>query len=81
VACLRIAQVSRNPAGTYVLSPTFIPPLLDIVAIDHLMMMARRQVEVLTAKNASLSLTRKQRGRDVADFTTTEVATSGCCIP
>jgi type VI secretion system protein ImpJ len=72
--CLRIAQVSRNPAGTYVLSPTFIPPLLDIVASDYLMMMARRQVEVLTAKNASLSLTRKQRGRDVADFTTTEVA-------
>jgi type VI secretion system protein ImpJ len=71
---MRIAQISRNPAGTYVLSPKFIPPLLDIVASDYLMMLARRQVEVLTAKSASLALPRKQRGRDVADFTTTEVA-------
>lgn len=71
---MRIAQVSRSPAGTYILSPKFIPPLLDIVASDYLMMLARRQVEVLTAKSTSLALPRKQRGRDVADFTTTEVA-------
>ncbi|MBZ5653758.1 MAG: type VI secretion system baseplate subunit TssK [Acidobacteriia bacterium] len=71
---IRIAQIGRSPAGTYVLSPKFIPPLLDIVASDYLMMLARRQVEVLTAKSASLTLPRKQRGRDVADFTTTEVA-------
>jgi type VI secretion system protein ImpJ len=71
---MRIAQITRSPAGTYVLSPKFIPPLLDIVASDYLMMLARRQVEVLTAKSASLALPRKQRGRDVADFTTTEVA-------
>ena len=71
---MRIAQISRSPAGTYVLSSKFIPPLLDIVASDYLMMLARRQVEVLTAKSTSLALPRKQRGRDVADFTTTEVA-------
>lgn len=71
---MRIAQICRNPAGKYVLSPRFIPPLLDIVASDYLMMLARRQVEVLTAKSTSLALPRKQRGRDIADFTTTEVA-------
>lgn len=71
---MKIAQISRSPAGTYVLSPKFIPPLLNIVASDYLMMLARRQVEVLTAKSTSLGLPRKQRGRDVADFTTTEVA-------
>lgn len=71
---MRIAQISRSPAGAYVLSPKFIPSLLDIGASDYLMMLARRQVEVLTAKSASLTLPRKQRGRDVADFTTTEVA-------
>ena len=71
---MKIAQISRNPAGTYVLSPKFIPPLLNIVASDYLMMLVRRQVEVLTAKSTSLGLPRKQRGRDVADFTTTEVA-------
>src|SRR5215471_3953398 len=65
---MKIAQISRSPAGTYVLSPKFIPPLLNIVASDYLMMLARRQVEVLTAKSTSLGLPRKQRGRDVADF-------------
>jgi type VI secretion system protein ImpJ len=72
--CMRVAQIGRNPAGIYVLSPKFIPPLLDIVASEYLMMLVRRQVEVLTAKSTSLGLPRKQRGRDVADFTTTEVA-------
>jgi type VI secretion system protein ImpJ len=72
--CMRIAQISRNPAGAYILSPKFIPPLLDIVASDYLMMLARRQVEVLTAKSSSLALPRRAKGRDVADFTTTEVA-------
>jgi type VI secretion system protein ImpJ len=71
---MRIAQIGRSPAGTYVLSSKFIPPLLDLVASDYLMMLARRQVEVLTAKSASLAIPRKQRGRDLADFTTTEVA-------
>ncbi|MBO0912244.1 MAG: type VI secretion system baseplate subunit TssK [Acidobacteria bacterium] len=73
-SAMRIAQVTRTPAGTYALSPKFIPPLLNIAASEYLMMLARRQVEVLTAKSASLSLPRRQRGRDVADFTTTEVA-------
>ena len=71
---MRIAQISRSAVGTYILSPMFVPPLLDIVASDYLMMLTRRQVEVLTSKSASLSLARRQRGRDVADFTTTEVA-------
>jgi type VI secretion system protein ImpJ len=71
---MRIAQISRNPAGAYILSPKFIPPLLNIVASDYLMMLARRQVEVLTAKSASLALPRRAKGRDVVDFTTTEVA-------
>lgn len=72
--CMRISQISRNPAGTYVPSPKFIPPILDISASDYLMMLARRQVELLTAKSSSLAIPRRQKGRDVADFTTAEVA-------
>jgi len=71
---MRIAQISRSPAGTYVLNAKFIPPLLDILASEYLMMLVRRQVEVLSAKSTALSIPRRQRGRDVADFTTTEVA-------
>jgi type VI secretion system protein ImpJ len=71
---MRIAQIGRSPAGAYILNPKFIAPLLDIVASDYLMMLARRQVEVLTAKSSSLGLPRREKGRDVADFTTAEVA-------
>ena len=71
---IRIAQISRTAAGTYILSPKFIPPLLDIVSSDYLMMLVRRQVEVLTAKSASLAIPRRQKGREVVDFTTSEVA-------
>ncbi|HTT22320.1 MAG TPA: type VI secretion system baseplate subunit TssK [Candidatus Sulfotelmatobacter sp.] len=71
---MRIAQIGRNSTGAYVLAAGFIPPLLDISASDYLMTLARRQVEVLTAKSSSLGLNRRQKGRDVADFTTAEVA-------
>src|SRR5205823_6857190 len=62
-------------------------PLLDIAASDYLMMLVRRQVEVLSAKSASLGVPRRQKGRDVADFTTSEVAnfwllhTVNTCLP
>lgn len=84
---LRIAQVSRSPAGTFILNPEFIPPLLDIVASEGLMQLARRQVELLTAKSAALSAPRRQQGRDLADFTTGEIAsfwllhTVNSCLP
>jgi type VI secretion system protein ImpJ len=71
---LRIAQVARNQAGGYILNPRFVPPLVDIIASDYIMILARRQIEVLTAKSSSLALARRQKGRDLADFTTSEVA-------
>jgi type VI secretion system protein ImpJ len=71
---MRIAQIARNSKGEYILSPKFIPPLLDIAASDYLMMLARRQIEVLTAKSSSLAVPRRAKGRDLADFTTSEVA-------
>jgi len=72
---MRIAQVTRKQSGIgYVLSPKFIPPLLEISASEYLMNLIRRQIEVLGAKSTSLALPRRQRGRDLADFTTSEVA-------
>jgi type VI secretion system protein ImpJ len=70
----RIARVVRSPAGTYMLSPDFIPPIIDIAASDYLMMLTRRQIEVMTAKSASLALSRRQKTRDLADFTNSEAA-------
>jgi type VI secretion system protein ImpJ len=71
---MRVAQIIRNAAGVFVLSPNFIPPLLDISASDYLLILARRQVEILTAKSLSLAVPRREKGREVADFTTSEVA-------
>jgi type VI secretion system protein ImpJ len=71
---MRIAQVSRNAAGKYILTRQFIPPCLDISGSEYLMMLLRRQIEVLAAKAGALSLPRRERGRDLADFTTSEVS-------
>ena len=71
---MRIAQIARNSKGEYILSPKFIPPLLDIAASEYLMTLARRQIEVLTAKCASLAVPRRAQGRDLADLTASELA-------
>jgi len=69
-----IARVMRSPAGTFALSPDFIPPVLDIAASEYLMMLTRRQIEIMAAKSASLALARRQKSRDLADFTNSEAA-------
>jgi len=71
---LRIAQITRNQKGEYILCPKFIPALLDIAASEYLMMLARRQIEILTSKSASLATPRREKNRDLADFSISEVA-------
>jgi len=65
---VRIARVTRSPAGTYILRSDFVPPALSIDASDYLLLMLRRLIELLTAKAGSLSNLRRQKGRSVADF-------------
>jgi len=71
---LRIAQITRNQKGMYILSPKFIAPCLSISSSEYLMMLVRRQIEVLTAKSGSLARSRREKGPGLADFTTSEVA-------
>lgn len=54
-AALRIATVRKTEAGLFQADPKFIPPLLDLSANDYLMSIARRLVEILTAKSSGLS--------------------------
>jgi type VI secretion system protein ImpJ len=70
----RLARIIRSPAGTYALAPDFIPPIIDIAASEYLMMLTRRQIEIMTAKSASLALMRRQKSGDLADFTNSEAA-------
>ena len=71
---LRIARVERTPAGGYQLDPRFVPPLLDISASDYLLAIARRLVEILTARSSTLAGGRRQKNQSLADFSITDVA-------
>src|SRR3954454_7592708 len=74
MSTLRVATVRRTPAGTFQLDPKFVPPLLNFMASDYLVSIARRLVEVLAAKSILLSGTRRQRNLTLADFGTADIA-------
>lgn len=71
---LPIARVRRTEAGKLELDQRFVPPILAIGANPHLLAMARRLVEILTAKGNSLSRVRRERGKGLADFGVSDVA-------
>jgi len=73
-SALRVAIVKRTPAGTFQLTPRFVPPLLDFTASDYLVSIARRLVEILSARSTMLSGTRRQKNQSLADFTTADIA-------
>jgi type VI secretion system protein ImpJ len=83
---LRIARVTRRD-GFYALDPDFIAPCVDISSSDHLMMLVRRLIEILSTKSESLNANRRQRGQDLADFSVSETAhfwflhTVNSCLP
>jgi type VI secretion system protein ImpJ len=71
---LRVARVKRTPAGLYQLDPRHVPPLLDMAASDYLMAIARRLVEILSARSSTLAGTRRQKNQSLADFTASDIA-------
>jgi type VI secretion system protein ImpJ len=73
-AVLRIARVLRSPTGGYQLDSRFVPPLIDIAANEYLLAIARRLVEVLTAKSNTLAGARRQKNQSLADFSISDVA-------
>src|SRR5262249_4371248 len=48
---MRAARVTRGATGEYQLDSRFVPPLIDIQASDYAMSIARRLVEILSAKS------------------------------
>lgn len=71
---LPLAKIVRGAAGVFQLDQTWVPPLIDIGASEHLMGMARRIVEVLSARSTGLSASRRQRSKGLADFGVADVA-------
>lgn len=70
----RIAQIARNAAGMPILNQQFVPPCLNLASSGYLMMILRRQIEVLANKSSTLSAPRRQRGKMLAEFTASETA-------
>lgn len=68
------ARVVRAASGEFSLDPHFVAPALDLEASDYLMSIARRLVEILSAKSATLSGTRRQRNQGLAEFGVSDVA-------
>jgi type VI secretion system protein ImpJ len=73
-SALRVARVRRAPTGDYQLDAHFVPPLVDVGANDHLMAIARRLVEILSAKSTSLASGRRQKNQSLAEFGVADVA-------
>jgi type VI secretion system protein ImpJ len=71
---LQVARVRRTPAGTFQLDPRFVPPVLDFRASDYLTAIARRLVEILSARSSSIAGLRRQKNQTLADFTSADIA-------
>ncbi|HEX3276542.1 MAG TPA: type VI secretion system baseplate subunit TssK [Gemmatimonadales bacterium] len=71
---LRVARVLRSPTGGYQLDPRFVPPVVDISASEYLLSIARRLVEILTAKSSTLAGGRRQKNQSLAEFSIADVA-------
>ena len=71
---LPVARLIRAPGGDTQLDPDFVPPLLDIAANDRLLAIARRLVEILSAKSTELGGKRRERAGSLAEFGRADVA-------
>jgi len=71
---MQVAVVERKPDGTYSLSPSFVPPMLDIHGSSVLLGILRSLVEMLGARSSLLAGARRQRNQSLADFTVSDVA-------
>lgn len=73
-ALLPVARVLRREGTGFAFDESFVPPLLDIAASPRLMAIARRLVEVCSAKSTELGGARRQRNLGLADFSITDIA-------
>jgi type VI secretion system protein ImpJ len=71
---MRVARVRRTESNAFDLDPRFVPPLLSTAASPYLTSIARRLVEILSAKSSELSGPRRHKDQNLADFTASDVA-------
>lgn len=71
---LPVARLRRGPTGDYQLDPQFVPPLIDISASEYVLAIARRLVEILSAKSSALAGMRRQWNQSLAEFGLSDIA-------
>jgi type VI secretion system protein ImpJ len=69
-----VARVERVGSDSFQLDPRFVPPLVNFAASGFLVSIARRLIEILSAKSGILAGMRRQKNQSLADFTTTDIA-------
>lgn len=69
-----VARLLRTSAETVEVDPKFVPPLLDFSTNEFLVSIARRLVEILSAKSGILAGMRRQKNQSLAEFTTADIA-------
>ncbi|MGD0869629.1 MAG: type VI secretion system baseplate subunit TssK [Bryobacteraceae bacterium] len=68
-----LARVLRT-GDSFQLDAKFAPPLLDFSANDFILSIARRLIEILSAKSSALAGMRRQKNQSLAEFTTADIA-------
>jgi type VI secretion system protein ImpJ len=69
-----VARVERLSGDQYRLDPKFSPPLLDFSSNEFISAIARRLIEILSAKSGILAGMRRQKNQSLAEFTTADIA-------
>jgi type VI secretion system protein ImpJ len=71
---LGFTRILRSETGMYQIDPAYIPPLIDIHAHPTLKRTLSNLLELLVARGAQLSGTRRQKNQSLADFTASDIA-------
>src|ERR1017187_5218664 len=67
ISVMQVANIRKTPANVFQMDPHFVAPMLDLSASDYLLSIARRLVEILSAKSSTLSSSRRQKNQSLAD--------------
>ena len=70
---LPIARIRRDGSGNFVYDEAFIPPCTQISASPTLMLLARRLIDILQEKSATMSLDTRAKGKFQTGFSAQEI--------
>ncbi len=71
---LRIAELVRSGAGSFVISEDYVPPCLRLGAYPALSATVRRIAEILVGRSTELALQRRARTHGLVEFSVSEAA-------